>query len=807
MSGHLTPHHSPAQPPPVPANGPPPPALQQWGPADAGSDGSGIKLSRYFAAIYRFKWLVLGILVVGTGIGIGATHLLEPEYEARATIWVASETPQGKEGGGPVRTSPVVGTMAWDDLLRSFVVLDNAVIRERLYLRPVTPRDSGVFTDFGVGAGFRPGSYVLTVDGSGTRYTLGLEKGTVVEYGAVGDSIGRAVGLKWAPSAAMLGRGRTIRFEVVPPRAISVGLLQSISTNLPDRTNLLSVSLRGRDPQRAAATLNTLLNQFVATAVQLKNRHLVSFTQELGKQVTYAEDQMRAAEVALQSYRANTITEARDDITIIPGLGTSPSPAISNYFNLKVQADNLRAERDALERAIAQARAGTIAPTTFLALPTVQAQTSSRLRQALDSLTVKEAQLRALSTVYTDSHPSVRNVRQSIDRLRQQDIPNAAGEILTIVRATEQEVDQRVRAQTTDIKQIPARSIREASLQRDLNGKAALFTMLQNRYEEAKLAEASVQPDVAVLDTAVAPSSPTSNSAPSIIVLAVLVSAGAGLGVALLLDLSDKRLRYPEQAMHELGLTIIGAVPTIRQVNGGKPDPTGAAQVVEAFRTIRLGLTHAYDSARPVQMTITSPGAGEGKSLIASNLALSFAEAGYRTLLVDGDIRRGELHAMFAVNRRPGLIDYLVGSAGLDTVVRVTAHENLTLIPCGSRRHRGPELLGSPLMSKLVSEMRLSYDVIIVDSPPLAAGVDPFVLGTATGNMLLVLRSGETDRKLAHAKLELLDRLPVRLLGAVLNDIQPQGEYKYYTYLYGYSTAEDESIPQLTSRVGEIRRA
>ena len=106
-------------------------------------------------------------------------------------------------------------------------------------------------------------------------------------------------------------------------------------------------------------------------------------------------------------------------------------------------------------------------------------------------------------------------------------------------------------------------------------------------------------------------------------------------------------------------------------------------------------------------------------------------------------------------------------------------------------------MLGSPPMTELMAEVKSRFNAIVVDSPPLGAGIDPFVLGTATGHMLLVLRSGETDRQMAEAKLRLMDRLPIRMLGAVLNDIQTQsGTYRYYSYVYGY-TADDEVVGQL----------
>jgi succinoglycan biosynthesis transport protein ExoP len=339
--------------------------------------------------------------------------------------------------------------------------------------------------------------------------------------------------------------------------------------------------------------------------------------------------------------------------------------------------------------------------------------------------------------------------------------------------------------------------ITEARLDREVKSMQSIYTDLQARYEQAQLAEASAIPDVRILDPAVQPESPSRNDAPRLIFLAFMASMGAAVALALLLDRLDKRFRYPDQVTNELGLSILGAVPAINKLKRGSVDLEETAQVVEAFRGIRLNIVHSYGAAGPVMLTISSPSPGDGKSLVSSNLALSFAEAGYKTLLIDGDIRRGELHRMFRAERIPGLLDYLMKSATLEQVLRPTSKRNLTVLPCGTRRQHGPELLGSALMNELMATLKTRYNVIIVDSPPLGAGIDPFVLGTATGNMVLVLRSGETNREMAEAKLKVLDRLPIRVLGAVLNDIRAGGVYQYYGYVYGYVADEDkpEQLP------------
>jgi tyrosine-protein kinase Etk/Wzc len=170
---------------------------------------------------------------------------------------------------------------------------------------------------------------------------------------------------------------------------------------------------------------------------------------------------------------------------------------------------------------------------------------------------------------------------------------------------------------------------------------------------------------------------------------------------------------------------------------------------------------------------------------------MALADGGYRTVVIDGDIRRGALHSVFASSQEPGLTDFLAGEAVIGEMLRPTSHPGLFLVPCGRRRRNGPELLAGEGMVNLLRDLRQQFDAIIVDSAPLGAGIDPFALGVATGAMLIVLRAGETDRKLAQAKLEVLDRMPVRVLGTVLNDIGESPQFKYYYYLEGYGALEN----------------
>jgi capsular exopolysaccharide synthesis family protein len=565
--------------------------------------------------------------------------------------------------------------------------------------------------------------------------------------------------------------------------------------------NFLRLQLTGSDPVRLTNTMNALADQFVAVAADLKKRKLTELSRILAEQVASVGQQLRDAETRLESYKVQTITQPNDATPINPGVSTSSGTVIGEYFSQKVQADALKRDRENIQRVLRESQSGNVPIDAFQTIPSVR--TAPDFTRALAELADAEAQLRALKFKYTDEYKPVKDLEDRIATLRTQIIPSYANTLIAALQAQQADLESRIGAQSHELQQIPNRMINEARLDREVKSMQSIYTDLQARYEQAQLAEASAIPDVRILDPAVQPESPSRNDAPRLIFLAFMGSMGAAVALALLLDRLDKRFRYPDQVTNELGLSILGAVPAINKLKHGGVDLEETAQVVEAFRGIRLNIVHSYGAAGPVMLTISSPSPGDGKSLVSSNLALSFAEAGYKTLLIDGDIRRGELHRMFRAERIPGLLDYLMKSATLEQVLRPTSKRNLTLLPCGTRRQHGPELLGSALMNELMATLKTRYNVIIVDSPPLGAGIDPFVLGTATGNMVLVLRSGETNREMAEAKLKVLDRLPIRILGAVLNDIRAGGVYQYYGYVYGY-VADEDKPEQLPAGSGDV---
>ncbi|MEP6766238.1 MAG: polysaccharide biosynthesis tyrosine autokinase [Gemmatimonadaceae bacterium] len=776
------------------------PELANWSPSnEAPPAPAGPKLQRYISALNRFKWLIILLTVVGGVAGYISTQFIEPEFSVNATV--AMDINGGLSGGtrGPIQEAGLMERGSWISLLRTYAVADPVVSRLSLFLVPKRDADSVVFRDFQVNQGLRPGEYTLKIEGKIFKL-VGGSAGFALDSGAVGDSIGRNRGFLWAPPAQLLIGRKSVSFNVQTPREASNQLIRSLT---PQQDGpYLKLTLVGQNAARLASTLNLWTEQFVAEATGLKKMKVTQLAKILNGQRDYQQQALSEAENALQDFRVKTVTQPNErEVAISGGLEMTNSGVINNYFTQKLQSEALKRDVANLQKLL-DASVATKSPLTLEAVLSVGAvnmdPAASRIKQALDEQTMHEISLRKVQEAYPDINPKVIQEQGLLNDARTR-VPRELAAYIAQLRIKEAALDSGINTTGAELKAIPPRTIEEAKRKRAVTEAEAMFQSLDGKAHEAQLAEASTISDVSIVDTAVAPLNPTRNTAPVLILGAIGASLALGILLAVLLDQTDKRFRHPEQATDDLGLYILGVVPVIGGKRRGGAEQ--AALVVETFRTIRMNVRYATEAGRSLTVTITSPGPNDGKSLISSNLALSFAESGARTLLIDGDIRRGELSKTFGTKSKPGLVEYLDGTALIAEVLQPTAsHPNLTVMPAGARRRRAPELLATPRLPQLVSQLSKEFDVIIVDSPPLGAGFDAFALGTATGNMAVVLRAGITDRKMAKAKLATVDQLPIRLIGTVLNGISLSGAYQYYSYYQDYQ-AEDEAGVTQTARI------
>jgi capsular exopolysaccharide synthesis family protein len=767
--------------------------LEQWGPPPPPA-ATAPAYQRYLAAINRFKWLVLGMVLLGLLGGYLATRYIRPEYDVQGKITLRD--PSAEIIGNSRQRS----NESYLQVFRAYIITDSVAKKLRLYLDPKRDADSVYFRDFSLAPQFFYGTYELTIDSKKEKYRLrrtARGDSREVETGVVGDSIGRESGLRWRPQKEILPAKATIEFEVITPReASNTELLKKLRTDAPPNTDVMNVTLRGGDAARTEVALNEWMSLFVNYIGIYKNGGATQNANAAKQALADAQGRLKAARGLLERFRVDAITKPSEQTVLTPGVSSTSNPVLEQFTRFRMEAQNLRNDRELLESLLKPGRLEEVDPSITVAMTTVQGPSGDALRKVLDELSTARANYRAKTAFLTDSSPDVIRIAGQISNLENRVIPGLIRAQIKSLSLKEEDFNRRIAVQSGEIRGIPERTIKEEELRQQVDQESKIVEYLSSNLETQRLKEASARNEVFVQDSAVAPFKPTSNTALQIIPAGLALGLALGLGLAILLDLIDKRVRYPEQVSNDLRLDIIGAIPL---VHPGRPSVEEQAQLVESFRTLRLSLRHQFTAGQPVSFTVTSTGPSEGKSFVSSNLALSFAEAGFPTVLVDGDTRRGAIQQAFGVPQKPGLVDYLQGTSTLDESIYPTSYERLSLVPCGIRHRQAPEMVTTAAMESLLDELRGRFDVVIVDSPPLGAGTDAYALSTLTGGLLMVLRVGVTDRKMAIAKLETMDRLPIRPLGAVLNGIEPKGVFQYYHYLEGYNSAnaggdDDEPI-------------
>jgi succinoglycan biosynthesis transport protein ExoP len=771
----------------------PPEPMPAW---DGGDEeppaSSGVSLARYVAAIRRYMWLVLLLAAVGGAGGVYAARFVKPLFQVQAIIAMTQVANREGLGGDPRANR----TNTLDQLL-SFRVVDPVVTQLRLYVQPATAQDSLLFRDFNVTPTVRAGTYTMAL--AGGRYELRRgENAELLDAGTIGDAVGRSLGFLWRPTPQQLVGRTTVEFTVRTPREVSVSLLERLTPTLAEGSSFIGMTFEDANAELAASILNAWAESFVSVAAEVKSAQTKKRADVLEGQLEFARAELASAERALENFRISTATlPSESRIPQLAGTQLLQDPVFTSYASQQVQAQSLRRDRAAIVEALTAGDGGGPSVERLYAVPTVASNpAATELRQQLEESLNREVQLRDLRQRYTDELPVVIAAREAFEQLRTRDIPRAARSLVAQLDQQLSVVGTELTAKEQDLRDIPQRTMELGRLQRKYEVEDDRYRSLLVAAQRARLEEMTVPDEYTIYDRAIAPLRPMRDQRPMIVAGALAAALGLGVLLAILFDMLDKRFRYPQQATDEMGLFMLGVIPQVRVTRRGRAEEQ--AQMIEAFRAVRMNLRYAVDPSQPFAVTVTSPGPTDGKSFVSANLALSFADVGLRVLLLDGDVRRGTQHATFLVAQSPGLVEYLDGDALLPETFRDTSHPNLTLLPSGKRSRRAPELLSGPRLTQLIGQLRREFDVVIVDSPPLGAGADPFALAIATENLAMVLRGGVTDRKLGAAKLKVLETLPIRVLGAVLNGIEMAGMYKYYEYHLDYA-AKDEPTATVTS--------
>mgnify|MGYP006277545963 CR=1 FL=1 len=620
----------------------------------------------------------------------------------------------------------------------------------------------------------------------------------------------------------------------VPPenlRASLIGLARgSISVSNMKDTDFFVLSATGYSPVASATMANLVVQTYYRknlTDARGENTMVKLF---LAEQLEMISRDLAQAEDSLTSFK---------ETHGIVSLSTETAQVVQNLSAFETSAARSRTEQGALQaqRTYYEARL----EEGRSELPDDMASTSSAFISQLESdIATLESTRASLLSRGTDVEDDViRDLDRQINARREalagalsdmaysayphtpaQSLQNMVSELAQIEaeiraeRIRESVLGSVISDLEDSISDLPELELQLARLERNWTVSEDIYLLLRTRYEEVRIAEAGQIGNVTIVDTAL-PGGMIKPNRKRNLILGIFAGLAAGVGFIFLKEQLDTSIRNPED-LEQLDIPIVGVIPKVSRSDVITADgrqglimmtaPRQAAS--ESYRDLRTSLRFSATDRDMRSILVTSAGPREGKSTTAGNLAVAFAQTGSSVLIVDTDMRRPVMHKVFDVAREPGFSEAMAGMNTLDEAIKPTRVENLSVLTCGYIPHNPSEMLGSDRFREFLAQLEDMYDMIILDSPPVAVVTDPIVISPQVDATLMVAGVKKIDRKVLKSAWEKLQHGTGRCVGAVLNGFDPGNvytSYSYYAYKYHYYYQDDSRKKRRTRNLGRGR--
>ncbi|MGK9155527.1 polysaccharide biosynthesis tyrosine autokinase [Acinetobacter radioresistens] len=394
-----------------------------------------------------------------------------------------------------------------------------------------------------------------------------------------------------------------------------------------------------------------------------------------------------------------------------------------------------------------------------------------------------EQQQAELAAKYTAEHPLMREINAQLGA-----------------------INNKINELNSTLKRLPELQRQYLQLFREVEVNQQLYTALLNSYQQLRVAKAGEIGSVRIIDTAVEPVGPVKPQKHLVVSLALLIGIFLGILFALLRNMMRSGIKDSSQIENELDLPVYATVPRspvqesrIKILKKKKNIPILAVRnsddiAIESLRSIRTAIHFTLSNAKNNIIVISGPAPELGKSFIATNLATILAQSNKRVLLIDADLRRGYLHKYFNYEVQPGLSDYLNNLSTLDSIVRSSEVENLSIMTRGKNPVNPSELLSTAKFTEMFESLSSQYDHILIDTPPILAVTDGIIIAQNAGVNLLIARHAKTQMKELEITVNRFEQAGIKVNGVILNDIQRTAAgYGYgYNYAYAYQAKKDD---------------
>jgi len=627
-----------------------------------------------------------------------------------------------------------------------------------------------------------------------------------------------------AAEAAMILKARPDAGELglVDGTMLTEIIMGSITVLSSRTTDIITVIATSSDPAQTAAIANTVGQAYIARNLSYSRGEFSEVRRFLEVQLPVIEKRLFGGENQLRLFKqTNQVVSLSDESKFL----------IDKLTGFESQYHLTKVERESAEKRLLYLRDQLDFQKKNMLenVSQVSSPLASGLRQ--DLLTLQTQMATMTSQGFPADHPKMKDLTKKIDntksRLKEEiskivaqdnggidpilfseelvvKILDLQVEIETY-KAKELAQQRVVNSYLEKLKAIPPKEVELARLTRQFELDDNIYKMLMEKYEEVRISEAGKLGNVKIIDQAQVPKEPVGPRRKLNIIFGGLLGLALGIGLVLLMEYMDTSLKNIYDIEQFLALPVLGMIPAIDQEDVASQAENGKitngatsiaerlishhlpkSPISEAYRILRTNLQFLNPDAPMKTILVTSAGPSEGKTTTAANLAITMAQVGSRTLIVDADLRRPMVSGVFGIPQEPGLTELLVKGGNLQTALVSTDIENLFILPAGTIPPNPSELLGSQKMKHLIQEMKKCCDLVILDCPPVITVTDAAVLAAEADCVVLVIHSGKTDREAARRAKSLLTNVKARIAGTVLNNISSDmlAGYSYYYHYY-----------------------
>ena len=576
---------------------------------------------------------------------------------------------------------------------------------------------------------------------------------------------------------------------------------------MPQRMSLMiGVGYTHPDPIIAARVANLFADEFINYNLTLNIDGSMKAVEDLRIRADQQKERVEELELKLAEYRENNNAVSLDSRENIAGTQLARLNEIK--LNTKNVNDNLETRWNLIEGYRREGK--NLWELSFIA-------EQQRVSNLLERMSGTKIQISSLSKRYREKHPVMIQQLQTLQesevelKLAVANSVDKLGAAYAESKSNFELASQRLAEKELELIQLSKTRVEYSSLEREMDVQQGFLQALVGRMTQEKAAVNLKNPNSRVIDQALPP---LRHSSPNIVMnLAAGFFGGLAVGAGLIFVVAflDDRVKSAFDIESTIGLSMLGVVPRIKKLDSSSKAQAVASNVdrhvTESFRSIHSALKLNEESKNAKVIVTTSTVPGEGKSFISSNLALTFASHGEKTLLLDGDLRLPNVARSLQLENEYGLLDHVEKEVGLDEVILTEVYPNLDVLPSGGKSKNPTQMLNSAKFEAMLAELRDRYDRIVIDSPPLAAVSDVLNLLPLADGVLFVIKFNTVKRKTAVQNVRRLWESNTPIFGAILNNISATLSSYYYSsysdkaYQDYYIRQEEELEEELAGSV------